>query len=196
MAAFKPPLPVTIPNPIAKVGGFNPPTRLLCGPGPGNAHPRVHSAMSLPQIGHLDPAFISMVEDLKQLLRYVWQTENAFTIPVSGTGSAAWEAAVANLLVFRCSSRCFDSLPDHVPDIFAGLRLATSISPVSMVILASGTATWQPAMEPRFAASRDRGEKCSLSRRSRLQSSSTSRRSSGSAMVLHVPSSSSSHRGF
>lgn len=101
MAAFKPPLPVTISNPIAKVGGFNPPTRLLCGPGPGNAHPRVHAAMSLPQIGHLDPAFISMVEDLKQLLRYVWQTENMFTIPVSGTGSAAWEAAVANLLVFR-----------------------------------------------------------------------------------------------
>lgn len=53
--------------------------------------------MALPQIGHLDPAFISLAEEVKALLRYVWQTNNAFTIPVSGTGSAAWEAAVANV---------------------------------------------------------------------------------------------------
>lgn len=71
--------------------------RLLMGPGPGNAHPRVHAAMSIPQVGHMDPNFMEIVEELKSKLRYVWQTENAFTIPVSGTGSAAWEAAVANL---------------------------------------------------------------------------------------------------
>jgi alanine-glyoxylate transaminase/serine-glyoxylate transaminase/serine-pyruvate transaminase len=53
--------------------------------------------MALPQVGHMDPAFMVIVEDLKELLRYVWQTKNRFTIPVSGTGSAAWEAAVANL---------------------------------------------------------------------------------------------------
>ena len=79
------------------VAQFNPPKRLLCGPGPGNAHPRVHAAMSLPQVGHMDAAFLQCAEELKGLLRYAWQTENAFTIPVSGTGSAAWEAAVANL---------------------------------------------------------------------------------------------------
>lgn len=78
---------------------LNPPHRLLCGPGPGNAHPRVHSAMALPEIGHLDPAFISMMEDVKTLLRYAWQTNNEFTIPVSGTGSAAMEACMANLVV-------------------------------------------------------------------------------------------------
>ena len=78
---------------------LNPPHRLLCGPGPGNADPRVHAAMSLPQIGHLDPAFISMMEDIKVLLRYTWQTNNDFTIPVSGTGSAAMEACMANLVV-------------------------------------------------------------------------------------------------
>eukprot|EP00177_Eucheuma_denticulatum_P007740 GFKZ01014079.1.p1 GENE.GFKZ01014079.1~~GFKZ01014079.1.p1 ORF type:complete len:402 (-),score=26.99 GFKZ01014079.1:1000-2205(-) len=79
-------------------GQLNPPHRLLCGPGPGNAHPRVHCAMALPEIGHLDPAFISMMEDVKALLRYAWQTENEFTIPVSGTGSAAMEAIMANLV--------------------------------------------------------------------------------------------------
>ncbi|OSX69269.1 hypothetical protein BU14_1678s0002 [Porphyra umbilicalis] len=79
-------------------GVLNPPPRLLCGPGPGNAHPRVLSAMSLPEIGHLDPAFLSMMEDIKEMLRYVWQTNNAFTVPVSGTGSAAMEACVANLV--------------------------------------------------------------------------------------------------
>lgn len=55
--------------------------------------------MSLPEIGHLDPAFISMMEDVKSMLRYTWQTENSFTIPVSGTGSAAMEACMANLVV-------------------------------------------------------------------------------------------------
>lgn len=81
-----------------EIGQLNPPHRLLCGPGPGNADPRVHAAMALPEIGHLDPAFISMMEDVKGLLRYAWQTNNSFTIPVSGTGSAAMEACVANLV--------------------------------------------------------------------------------------------------
>jgi len=54
--------------------------------------------MSLPQIGHLDPAFIHLMEEIKSMLRYVWQTNNEFTIPVSGTGSAAMEACMANLV--------------------------------------------------------------------------------------------------
>eukprot|EP00960_Hanusia_phi_P050025 759944-Hanusia_phi.AAC.1 len=84
--------------PIPSVKSFNPPIRLLCGPGPGNAHPRVYSAMSLPQVGHLDPYFLEMMEDIKSLLRYSFQTNNSFTIPVSGTGSAAMEACVANMI--------------------------------------------------------------------------------------------------
>jgi len=90
-----PPAALTVEKPI--VGQLNPPKRLLMGPGPGNAHPRVHQAMALPQVGHMDAAFLEIVEELKGLLRYVWQTKNAFTVPCSGTGSAAWEAAVANL---------------------------------------------------------------------------------------------------
>ena len=53
--------------------------------------------MALPQVGHMDPSFIVIMEETKALLKYEWQTNNRFTIPVSGTGSAAWEAAVANL---------------------------------------------------------------------------------------------------
>lgn len=83
---------------IPEVNKFNPPNRLLCGPGPGNAHPRVLSKMSLPQVGHLDPYFLELMEDIKALLRYAYQTKNDFTIPVSGTGSAAMEACVCNMI--------------------------------------------------------------------------------------------------
>ena len=84
--------------PMPKVNRFSPPPRLLCGPGPGNAHPRVHAAMSLPQVGHLDPYFLELMEDIKALLRYTYQTTNEFTVPVSGTGSAAMEAAICNMI--------------------------------------------------------------------------------------------------
>lgn len=86
---------LTVPNPVLRP--TNPPRRLLLGPGPQNAHPRVHAAMSLPQIGHMDPSFMTIMEETKSLLKYAWQTNNRFTIPISGTGSAAWEAAIANL---------------------------------------------------------------------------------------------------
>ena len=87
---------VDVPLPV--VGEFNPPNRLLCGPGPGNAHPRVLAKMGLPQVGHLDPYFLELMEEIKALLRYTFQTKNDFTIPVSGTGSAAMEACVCNML--------------------------------------------------------------------------------------------------
>ncbi|CAD7968661.1 unnamed protein product [Amoebophrya sp. A120] len=74
--------------------------RLLLGPGPQNAHPRVHAAMALQQVGHLDADFMRIVEDIKHMLRYMWQTQNLFTVPVSGTGCAAWEAGVANCTEF------------------------------------------------------------------------------------------------
>ena len=70
--------------------------RLLLGPGPSNAHPRVLQALSMRQVGHLDPEFIGIMNEVQQMLRYAWQTENQLTIPVSGTGSAAMEATVAN----------------------------------------------------------------------------------------------------
>ena len=72
------------------------PSRLLLGPGPSNAHPAVLQAMNTSPVGHLDPAFLSLMDEIQSLLRYVWQTENPLTIAVSGTGSAAMEATIAN----------------------------------------------------------------------------------------------------
>jgi alanine-glyoxylate transaminase / serine-glyoxylate transaminase / serine-pyruvate transaminase len=74
------------------------PPRLLLGPGPSNYDNRVRQALSTNEIGHLDPKFIDLMNENQELLRYVWQTDNAFTIPVSGTGSAAMEATLANLV--------------------------------------------------------------------------------------------------
>lgn len=72
------------------------PARLLLGPGPSNLHPRVRQALGMNEVGHLDPKFIELMNESQELLRYVWQTDNSFTIPVSGTGSAAMEATLAN----------------------------------------------------------------------------------------------------
>lgn len=73
------------------------PTRLLLGPGPSNVHPTVLQAMNTSLVGHLDPAFLKLMDEIQSLLRYVWQTENSLTIAVSGTGTAAMEAAIANI---------------------------------------------------------------------------------------------------
>ena len=71
--------------------------RILLGPGPSTVHPRVLQAMAGPVVGHLDPAFLQVMDRIQEMLRYVFQTQNPLTIPVSGSGSAAMEAAVANL---------------------------------------------------------------------------------------------------
>ena len=77
---------------------FSPPDRLLLGPGPSNAAPAVLDAMQRSLVGHLDPAFIGMMEEIKSMLRHVFQTENEMTLPVSATGSAGMEACFVNLL--------------------------------------------------------------------------------------------------
>jgi len=77
---------------------FSPPNRLLLGPGPSNAAPAVLDAMQRSLVGHLDPAFIGMMEEIKSMLRHVFQTENEMTLPVSATGSAGMEACFVNLL--------------------------------------------------------------------------------------------------
>jgi alanine-glyoxylate transaminase/serine-glyoxylate transaminase/serine-pyruvate transaminase len=74
------------------------PERLLLGPGPSNVHPRVLEAMSRPLIGHLDPAFLSLMNQTQELLRAVFQTNNLMTLPLSGTGSSGMEAAITNFI--------------------------------------------------------------------------------------------------
>lgn len=77
---------------------FHPTPRTLMGPGPSDVHPRVLAAMAQPTIGHLDPEFIALMEDIKTLLRSAFKTSNSLTLPLSAPGSAAMEAAFANLL--------------------------------------------------------------------------------------------------
>ncbi len=74
------------------------PERLLLGPGPSNADPAVVAAMNQQPIGHLDPAYLHMMDEVQALLRYAWQTDNAITYPLPGTGSAAMEATLANVV--------------------------------------------------------------------------------------------------
>ena len=76
----------------------DPGERVLMGPGPSDVPVRVLQAMSSPCIGHLDPVFLSIMDETQRLLRFLFQTENALTIPVSGTGSAGMETCFANLV--------------------------------------------------------------------------------------------------
>jgi alanine-glyoxylate transaminase/serine-glyoxylate transaminase/serine-pyruvate transaminase len=81
-----------------EVGELTPPDRTLMGPGPSEVHPRVLRAMSTPLVGHLDPSFVEIMDEVQELLRYTFRTDNQWTIPVSGTGSAAMEAAIGNVV--------------------------------------------------------------------------------------------------
>lgn len=77
---------------------LKPSARILLGPGPSNVHPRVMKAMMSPVVGHLDPDFVKIMEDLKSLQRAVFRTQNEITFPASGTGSSGMEMILANLI--------------------------------------------------------------------------------------------------
>jgi alanine-glyoxylate transaminase/serine-glyoxylate transaminase/serine-pyruvate transaminase len=77
---------------------FNPPIRTLMGPGPSDVHPRILEALSRPTIGHLDPVFVDMMEQTKELLQYAYKTDNPLTMPVSAPGSAGMETCFVNLV--------------------------------------------------------------------------------------------------
>lgn len=80
------------------LGSLEVPERLLLGPGPSNADPAVVAAMNHQPIGHLDPAYLTLMDEVQELLRYAWQTDNSLTYPVPGTGTAAMEATLANVV--------------------------------------------------------------------------------------------------
>jgi alanine-glyoxylate transaminase/serine-glyoxylate transaminase/serine-pyruvate transaminase len=79
-------------------GQLNPSPRLLLGPGPSDAHPRVLSVMTTPLLGHLDPQFLDVMSETQEMLRQVYQTKNRLTFPVSATGTAGMETCLVNLL--------------------------------------------------------------------------------------------------
>jgi alanine-glyoxylate transaminase/serine-glyoxylate transaminase/serine-pyruvate transaminase len=84
--------------PSKRIHSFHPPQRTLMGPGPTEIHPRVLTTMSQPAIGYLDPIFVDMMEELKTLLRYAYQTKNPLTFPISGPGSVGMEYCFVNMV--------------------------------------------------------------------------------------------------
>ena len=102
------------------VGELNPPARVLLGPGPSLVHPRVLRALATPVIGHLDPAFLTILNETQDLLRQVFRTANRLTLAVSGTGSAGMEAVMVNLV------EPGDAVVVGVNGLF-GTRLATMV---------------------------------------------------------------------
>ena len=81
-----------------EIRSFQPPVRTLMGPGPSDVPPRVLSALARPTVGHLDPAFVGSMDELKTLIRYAFQTRNELTFPVSGPGSLGMETCFVNLV--------------------------------------------------------------------------------------------------
>ena len=77
---------------------FIPPSRVFMGPGPSDVHPRILEAMSRPTICHLDSAFIDMMDEIKEMLKYAFKTDNELTMPISAPGSAGMEACFTNLV--------------------------------------------------------------------------------------------------
>lgn len=77
---------------------FHPPVRTLMGPGPSDVNPRILEAMARPTIGHLDPLFVAMMDEMKELLRYAFQSDYQLTMPVSAPGSAGMEMCFVNLV--------------------------------------------------------------------------------------------------
>ena len=152
---------------------FLPPRRLLLGPGPSQVHPRVLHAMAAPLLGHLDPVFLGLMNDIQVLLRRTFATVNPFTIAISGTGSAGMEAAVVNLvepgdavvvgingvfgtrlaiLVERCGGKAIrvEAPWGRIiePEVIASaLQRASPVKAVALVHAETSTGVWQP-IEP------------------------------------------------
>jgi len=86
------------------VGELTPPDRTLMGPGPSDVHPRVLKGMSTPLVGHLDPSFVEIMDEVQELLRYTFRTDNQWTIPVSGTDRRRWKrpSATSSSRATRC----------------------------------------------------------------------------------------------
>ncbi len=77
---------------------FHPPQRILLGPGPSDVPARVLQALGAPTLGHLDPEYLKLMDEMRQMLREVFQTQNEMTLAMSGTGSAGMETVAVNLL--------------------------------------------------------------------------------------------------
>ena len=107
---------------------FYPPQRILMGPGPSDVSPRVLQAMARPTLGHLDPLFVGMMDEVKGLLQYAFQTQNELTMPISAPGSAGMEACFANLVepgdkVIVCQNGVFGGRMKENVERFGGTAI-------------------------------------------------------------------------
>ena len=126
--------------PAMSFQSFIPPQRTLMGPGPSDVSPRVLSALARPTIGHLDPLFIQMMDEVKQLLQYAFKTENTHTIAISAPGSAGMEACFVNLVtpndtVVVCRNGVF------------GARMIENVKRIGAKVVIVD-ATWGRAVDP------------------------------------------------
>ncbi len=153
-------------------GQLNPSPRLLLGPGPCDAHPRVLTAMTTPLLGHLDPQFLQIMNETQDLLRQVFQTQNTLTLPISATGMAGMETCLVNLVepgdkVVVCEAGFFGKRQVEVAgragaqvtvvqkpwgevfDLNAVREVLTRVRPKVLCIVHAETSTgaWQPAEE-------------------------------------------------
>jgi alanine-glyoxylate transaminase/serine-glyoxylate transaminase/serine-pyruvate transaminase len=160
---------------------INPPVRILLGPGPSDIHPNVLAALARPTVGHLDPYYLQIMDELQQMLREVFCTKNRMTIAISGTGSAGQETTVLNLVepgerVLICINGVFGGrLADMAEraggevtkierpwgEVFTVSEVKEALARVkpkvvSIVMAETSTGAWQP-MEEIAAAVRDAG---------------------------------------
>ncbi len=135
-----------------EIRSFQPPVRTLMGTGPSDVPPRVLSALARPTVGHLDPAFVGMMDELKTLLRYAFQTRNELTFPVSGPGSLGMETCFVNLVTPG------DKVIVCVNGVFGG-RMAENVrrlGGVAVIVEDAWGAPVDPAkVEAAFAANPD-----------------------------------------
>jgi alanine-glyoxylate transaminase/serine-glyoxylate transaminase/serine-pyruvate transaminase len=160
---------------------LNAPVRTLLGPGPSDTHPRVLAALAQPTVGHLDPYYLRIMDELQSMLREVFRTKNRMTMAISGTGSAGQEATVLNLVepgdrVLICingvfGNRLFDMAEraggevskierpwGEVFDVAEVKEALARVKPkiVAIVVAETSTGAWQP-IEEIAAAVRDAG---------------------------------------
>lgn len=107
---------------------FHPPVRTLMGPGPSDVSPRVLAALARPTIGHLDPEFIRMMDEIKGMLQYAFRTDSELTMPVSAPGSAGMEACFVNLVepgdkVIVCQNGVFGGRMKENVERFGGVAI-------------------------------------------------------------------------
>jgi alanine-glyoxylate transaminase / serine-glyoxylate transaminase / serine-pyruvate transaminase len=122
------------------IQSFFPPQRTLMGPGPSDVSPRVLSALARPTIGHLDPCFVTMMDEVKELLQYALQTKNKFTMAVSAPGSAGMEACFVNLITPD------DTVVVCVNGVF-GMRMIENVNRIgAKLVVVEGE--WGRAVDP------------------------------------------------